>query len=251
VTDERKQRIAQAFSISSGGYDAAADVQWIVARRLAERIEDAPLPGRGRILEIGCGTGFLSARLKELFPQGELTLTDISASMLERCRARVGDGPRYHVMDGETPRGLEGQFNLITTSLAIQWFVDLPKALAGLAGLLSPKGRLMFATLGAKTFQEWREAHAALGLPCGTPSYPAAETFPWPQGFEHRLAEDLIRQPYDDGADFVRSLKALGAGEPAPGHQPLSAGSMRRLLASLEGGFSASYHVLYGEVTAP
>lgn len=250
-TEGRKDRIAKAFSASALGYDAAADVQWLVANRLAEKIENARIPPKARILEIGCGTGFLSARLIEAFPQGDLTLTDIAPSMLERCRARVGDGPRYKVLDGERPEALgEERFDLIASSLALQWFVDLPGGLARLAGLLAPGGRMMFATLGQQTFAEWRAAHAALGLHCGTPEYPAAAAFPWPSGFAHRVEEDLVSHAYADGTDFVRSLKALGAGEPAPGHRPLSAGHFRRLLASLDGGFIVAYHLLYGEILA-
>lgn len=252
MTEERhKQRITKAFSASASGYDAAADVQWLVAQRMAARIEDRPFPRNPRVLEIGCGTGFLSARLAEAFPQSELVLTDIAGSMLERCRARVGDGPHYKVMDGETPQGLEGKFDLIASSLAVQWFVDLKAGLTRLADLLAPGGRMMFATLGRKTFAEWRATHAALGLDCGTPVYHGAEDFPWPDGYEHVIEEEVIMQPYADGTDFVRSLKALGAGEPAPGHHPLSPGSFRKVLAHLENGFDASYHILYVEIRAP
>jgi malonyl-CoA O-methyltransferase len=250
TSEDRKQRIVQSFSKRAGGYDSAADVQWLVASRLAERIEATPLPRQSRILEIGCGTGFLSARLADAFPEGELVLTDISASMLERCRARVGQRPRYLVLDGERPQGLEGGFDLIASSLALQWFVDLQEGLDRLGRLLAPGGRMMFATLGRKTFDEWRHAHSALGLVCGTPQYPGIDDFPWPLGAKHAMEEELIRQPYDDGHDFVRSLKALGAGEPAPGYQPLSPGPFRRLLTSLHSEFTATYHILYGELYA-
>ncbi len=249
-TPGRKDRIAASFSLAHG-YDAAADVQWIVANRLAEKIASLPLPDAPRILEIGCGTGFLSNRLKDAFPQGDLTLTDISASMLDRARQKVGDQARYHVMDGESPQGVEPGFDLIASSLAFQWFVDMKGSLERLAALLAPGGHMVFATLGEKTFGEWRAAHAALNLECGTPTYPAAADMPWPAGFECRCDEELVAHPYADGHDFVRSLKALGAGEPAPGHRPLSAGAFRRLLHSLDGGFTATYHVFYAEVKRP
>lgn len=251
MTEERrKERIAKAFSASAGGYDAAADVQWLVAQRLAARIEDRPFPRKPRILEIGCGTGFLSARLAEAFPQGELVLTDIAGSMLDRCRARVGDGPVYHVMDGETPQGVEGRFDLICSSLAVQWFVDLKGGIERLSALLAPGGRMMLATLGRKTFAEWRGVHDALGFDCGTPVYPGPESFPWPDGYDHVMDDEVIMQPYGDGAEFVRSLKALGAGEPSPGHHPLSPGALRKVLAHLSNGFDASYHILYAEIRA-
>lgn len=249
--ERHKQRITKAFGASAGGYDAAADVQWLVAQRVAARIEDRPFSRSPRVLEVGCGTGFLSARLAEAFPQSELVLTDIAGSMLERCRTRVGDGPTYKVMDGETPQGLEGKFDLITSSLAVQWFVDLKGGLGRLADLLAPGGRMIFATLGRKTFAEWRAVHAALRLDCGTPVYPGAEDFPWPDAYEHVMDEEVIMQPYADGHDFVRSLKALGAGEPAPGHHPLSPGAFRKVLAEMANGFDASYHILYAEIRAP
>ena len=250
MSPDRKSRIVDAFTRRAGGYDMAADVQWLVARRLADRIQAAPLAKARRILEIGCGTGFLSAHLADAFPQGDLVLTDIAASMLARCKSRVGERPRYLVVDGERPEGLDGQFDLIASSLAFQWFVDLPAGLRRLASLLAPGGRMMFATLGRDTFGEWRSAHQALGLVCGTPDYPGADDFPWPNGVGCQMEEEILRQPYADGHDFVRSLKALGAGEPSPGHRPLSPGAMRRLLASLEGGFAASYHILFGELVA-
>ncbi|MDR3437244.1 methyltransferase [Telmatospirillum sp.] len=250
TTEDRKHRIVHAFSSRASGYDSAADVQWLVATRLAERIKATSLAPSCRVLEIGCGTGFLSQRLAETFPDGELVLTDIAASMLDRCRAKVGHRPHYQVLDGERPNGLEGQFDLIASSLAFQWFVDLEEGVRRLSAYLAPGGRMMFATLGRKTFVEWREAHEALGLVCGTPQYPGPGDFPWPAEARHAMDEELIRQPYDDGHDFVRTLKALGAGEPAPGHRPLSPGAFRRLLASLEGEFAATYHILYGDLFA-
>jgi len=247
---EHKGRIASAFSAQADVYDAAADLQWLVAERLAERITGRIRKAPQRILEIGCGTGFLSARLADAFPETRLVLTDIAPTMLARCRARIGDKHDYRVLDGERPEKLKGGFDLIASNLAFQWFVDLPGALARLADLLAPGGQMIFSTLGRDTFREWRQAHESLGLACGTPEYPRPDAFPWPAApFEHDHTDEVILHPYSDGRDFVNSLKLLGASEPAPGYRPLSPGAMRRLLASLDGGFEATYHVIYGEVS--
>ncbi len=248
---DRKDRIAEAFTAQADVYDAAADLQWQVAARLAHRIQAQTLRAPSRILEIGCGTGFLSSRLQDAFPDATLYLTDIAPTMLDRCRARVGAKPHYRVMDGEKPEGLTGRFDLIASSLAFQWFVDLPGAVQRLAELLAPQGRMMFSTLGQHTFHEWRAAHTKLGLVCGTPDYPAIANFPWPiANFTHDAAEETIIHPYANGRDFVNTLKLLGASEPAPGHQPLSTTAFRKLLQSLSGTFDVSYHVIYGEIRA-
>ncbi len=244
---DRKARIAQAFSLRAETYDDVAALQLVVSRRLAERIGSAAaLPHR--ILEIGCGTGFLSARLAHAFPEGDLLLTDISPSMLNRCRSRMGDRHRYQVLDGERPKELTGQFDLIVSSLAFQWFADLRGGLEQLSLRLARGGRMLFATLGCQTFVEWRQAHTDLGLPCGLQDYPSAEHFPWPYGFSHRLDAELLTEFHPNGMEFVRRLRLLGAREPTADYRPLPSGAFRRLLASLESGFSVTYHVLYGEI---
>lgn len=249
MTADRKTRIAQAFSAQAQAYENAAPVQRLVAARLAERIAASAATPPRRILEIGCGTGLLSAHLASMFPESDLLLTDISPAMLARCRATLGNRPRYQLLDGEHPASLDQPFDLIASSLAFQWFTDLRGAIERLSRLLTPNGRLLFATLGSETFIEWRRAHAALNLPCGTQTYPSPETFPWPTAPPHTLNSELITHPYANGAAFARSLKTLGAREPAPTHRPLPPGTFRRLLTTLNGNFPVTYHVLYGEVS--
>lgn len=244
----RKARIAQAFTAQAEAYDEAAALQRLAACRLAERIRKSVAEPPGRILEIGCGTGFLSAQLAELFPASRLLLTDISAAMLDLCKSSTAGRHCYQVLDGEWPGAMTGRFDLIVSSLAFQWFSDLPGGLERLSRLLAPGGRLMFATLGRQTFTEWRRAHADLGLACGTQDYPAMEDFSWPDGFSHAISDELILRHHADGVAFVRGLKMLGAREPAPGYRPLSPGAFRRLLATLENSFSVTYHILYGEI---
>ena len=95
-----KAAIAAAFSAAAGSYDAAAGVQRRVAGELAQRIARLPLD-QPRVLEIGCGTGFLSRELLALDPR-ELLLTDIAPTMIGRCRATLAPSTkmRFAVLDG-------------------------------------------------------------------------------------------------------------------------------------------------------
>lgn len=53
-----------------------------------------------RVLDLGAGTGLLSAFVRERFPNARLTLVDVAESMLERARQRLGNhGVEYAVYD--------------------------------------------------------------------------------------------------------------------------------------------------------
>lgn len=232
------------FETQAGVYESIALVQAEVAGRLARRLGGAP----GRILEIGCGTGLFSAHLAARFPQAALLLTDLSPAMLGRARARLGARAEYLVMDGQWPAPGLGSFDLIASSMALQWFDDLPGGLARLAASLAPGGVLRFATLGAGSFAAWRAAHEAAGLDCGLRDYARAQDFPWPAGFAGRIEAETIEEPYETALAFLRGMRALGAAASPEAHRPVGAGRLRRLLAQFSGGFTARYEVLYGEL---
>lgn len=245
-----KRRIAARFGAAATDYDAASPVQRDAAARLAERVAALPLPSAPRVLEIGCGTGHLT---RALLPRigGDWVVTDIAPAMVAECRRQATQACRWLAMDGESPALAAGRFDLIVSSLAMQWFADLPAALERLMPLLAPGGRLVIATLGDGTFAEWHEAHRRLGLSAATLRFPAMDDFAraFPRSAQVTLAEDLLTAPVIEPLAFVRGLRAIGADTPLPGSKPLPAGQMRRVL----GEFSAlatdgvSYHLLFAE----
>jgi malonyl-CoA O-methyltransferase len=232
------QQIARRFS-AAADYDRHARVQRVAARRLAERIAGLPLPPAPRILEIGCGTGFLTQALVEHGLAGEWLITDVSPAMIERCRARIGGahGRRFAVLDGEYGDP-GGRYDLVCSSLAVQWFDDQPAALARMRQWLRPGGHSIHTTLGAGSFAEWRSAHAAEGLAPGTPRFLPAERFS-PLSVERHV------ERHSDALTFMRSLKAIGAHTSPRGHRPLSPDKLRRVMRRFEAAGSAiSYEVV-------
>ncbi len=248
-----KSRIGRAFG-QAEGYAAHAHVQARVADALATRVAALPQPPAPRVLEIGCGTGFLSVRVADAWPAADLLLTDLAPAMLDRCRRHMGDRPaRYLVMDGEAPSLAPG-YDLIISSLAMQWFEDLPTALDRLAALLAPGGWLAFSTLADGSFAEWRAAHAAHGLIPATPAYPNADAFAAlrPAGLSGAVTFAQETEHHASGRAFLAALKAIGAGTPRAGEAPLSPGQLRRVLRSFEAmGASVSYHVATGLFQRP
>lgn len=238
--------VIKNFSAHAASYDKAACVQPIIAAKLASKLNGNP----SRILEIGCGTGGLSIHLAQLFPDAELILTDIAAPMLRVCEQRLSGKAALRLMNGENPDVELGQFDLIVSSMAMQWFNDLPLALSRLARMLKPGGQLAFATLGNGNFPEWRALLDKHDAGVGLHDYPSVDAFPWPIGTTGHIEEECLKEEHRNGAAFLKSLRAIGAAAPRMGYKPLPPEKMRRLLIATSKGFAVTYHVLYGSLTA-
>lgn len=247
----RKVQIGAAFGAAAGHYEASASVQRIVAAHLADMAARERLPEDARILEIGCGTGLLTREIRARWPGSTLIATDLSPEMLEAA-GRDRAASQLIAMDGEAPVFDGAWFDLILSSLAFQWFTDLPQALARLHGLLRPGASLYFATMGAESFSSWRDAHAACGEKAGIAPYPTltelqAMLAPYADAFvcdEHHVL------PERGGAALARHFRGLGAQVPREDYAPLGTTAMRRVIRAFDAaGGETSYHVLYGRIT--
>lgn len=240
--------VSRAFG-AAAQYDRHARVQRIVARDLARRIAALPMPRVLKVLEIGCGTGFLTQALRGEGLSGDWLVTDIAPAMIERARARLGDTVRYAVLDGEHGSPPARAFDLICASLATQWFAQEAAALSRWREWLAPEGHIMVATLGPSTFAEWRDAHAAEGLVAGTPAFtPAADLTAL--GPAEPIAIEHHRERHVDAGAFLQALRGIGATTSAPGHRPLGAGALRRVMRRFEaGGAIATYEVMTCHLT--
>ena len=237
--------IADRFTASATSYDEAAYIQPIVAVRLAEGLTARPR----RILEIGCGTGGLSRYLLNKFPEAEFVLSDISPSMLAICQENIGGKPLYRIIDAENLPPDTGSFDLIISSLALQWVDGLAGTLKNLINILNPAGTLAFSLLGNKNFKEWQELLEKYGASSGLHDYPSAENFCWPASYKGVIRQEFLQEHHENGVAFLKSLKKIGAGTAKAGHKPISPAAMKQILKASAAGFTVSYHVLYGSLT--
>jgi malonyl-CoA O-methyltransferase len=244
----RTAAVARAFA-GAADYDRHADVQRQVADRLAVRIEALALPSRPRILDVGCGTGFLPARLMPGLPGADWVISDLAGAMVLRARDALPAGAaRFVAMDATRPCFAAQQFDLVCSNLAAQWFDDLPGSLAALAALVAPGGILALSTLLGGSFAEWRSAHSVLGLESATPDYPDAATLArlMPGRMIGGIETEAILHRYEDSTDLLHMLRGIGATVPRAGRRPLSAGTMRAVMRQFEAmGAAISYEVAY------
>lgn len=248
--------ITSLFSAAADTYDAGAELQRVIAETLARKVKALPLPQDPKLLEVGCGTGVFTRALAEQLPTAgakNWTVTDIAAPMVARCERGLGGmlrGARFMVMDGAAPAVAPG-FDVICSSMALQWFEDTARAIGRLSALLKPTGHLAFATLGPNTFEEWQAACALSGVAAPTRRFLSLDDFQnnTPHGFTFRGEKSVIRRTYENGWDFLRRLKEIGAHRAVPEADPLPAGALRKVLRATDAPFTVSYDVIYGFIS--
>jgi malonyl-CoA O-methyltransferase len=205
-----KQAIRRRFERAADAYDTFNVVQREMADVLVEKVEREPLS----ILELGCGTGYLTALLHKRFPQAEIEAVDFAPAMVARARQRVPDA-HFVVCDIEELEREHERYDLIASSATVQWLAEPELTLGRLSDSLGRDGELHLTTFGPRTFWELDEVLGELGCERGLHLLSAQE-------WETLLAEAGIsriradsyeeRFSYPDCAAFLRSVKSSGAG---------------------------------------
>jgi trans-aconitate 2-methyltransferase len=103
-----------------------------------------PAPDGRRIehaVDLGCGTGELTARLHEHLGAGDTLGVDSSAAMLEKARPLERAGLHFELGDiaaFDAPR----RFDVVFSNAALHWVPDHPRLLGRLRDALRPGGQL-------------------------------------------------------------------------------------------------------------
>jgi len=240
-----KDSVLRRFDAAADTYDQVAGTQRRIAEGLARRVLALPAAAHPEVLEIGCGTGALTACLGPRLPDCHWLATDIAPRMVAACARRTGTWATPAVMDGEAPALWGPRFDLIVSSLAVQWFTDLPAGLRRLHGLLKPGGVLAVTTLGAGTFAEWRGLCEAVGMTPGTPDYPSAQALAAALGAGSRVHGEPCPLVCADLRGFLDHLRLSGARTAAAGRGGRSAAALGRLLRAWgPAPFTTTYDVL-------
>jgi malonyl-CoA O-methyltransferase len=236
-TETHREKVHAAFE-GADQYDEFGIVQRNVADDLAAALVRLNLPTEPKILEVGCGTGFLTEAMLRAGMPGNFLVTDVAPAMIERTRNKIGDGSdiRYAVLDAEYGSPEDGPFDLICANLALQWFEDPHAALGRMIEWLAPEGHLVATILTNGTFAEWREACEAEGVASGTPNFPdPSDLLDWyPDAMRTRPSGHHYRMIYKDGPAFITALRGLGASTPVDGYEPIKPGTLRKVMARFE-----------------
>ncbi|MFZ3373096.1 MAG: methyltransferase domain-containing protein, partial [Desulfitobacteriaceae bacterium] len=156
-----KAQVLKNFGQNAVTYDQYAVVQKEMAKELFGKIIKMECCFQN-ILEIGCGTGFLTELLAREYPNAQIITTDIAPEMIAIASKKLTAyaNIQYFVADGENLSTVDQvsfgklPFDLIVSNVVFQWFVEYAAAFTQYHSYLEPGGYLIFSTLGVGTFKE-------------------------------------------------------------------------------------------------
>ncbi|GAB3317599.1 hypothetical protein GCM10027451_35660 [Geodermatophilus aquaeductus] len=138
-------------AFSQRGHLQLRQLDWV--RRRAERLtrstdQDGPL----RVLDLGCGTGWLGASLTDL---GEVTGTDLAPAAIEHAQREFPDVRFLAGGFWEVPPS--GPFDLVISSEVIAHVADQQAFIRRAAELLRPGGVFLLMTQNGFVWRRWSE----------------------------------------------------------------------------------------------
>ena len=152
-------KVRSSFDRAAETYDEFAVLQTEVCNRLLEKLDIVKIKPQ-MILDAGSGTGVAIPALFERYKKAQLVALDISENMLGKS-AQQGSffrTPHLVCADVEQLPFEDGVFELVFSSLSMQWCNDLNAALTEVKRVLKPGGLFVFTTFGPDTLKELRHS---------------------------------------------------------------------------------------------
>ena len=147
-----KKKISQHFSISAPNYYRASVVQRQAADELLNMTKGLASPP-GCIIDIGCGTGYASRKLKNIFPDSFIISLDLAEGMLRQAKKCLGAGNSFNGVRGDVEflPIKNNSAQLIFTNATLQLCNQIELTMEGMQQVLKPGGTFLGTTFGPAT----------------------------------------------------------------------------------------------------
>ena len=206
-------KIQRGFSESAKAYDLFSGLHREIADKLFAQVirEHAP----SALLDVGCGTGYLTGKLKDRFPQSTIIGLDFSPGML-KAAAHKHDGIAWVLADDNNLPFSDGRFDILVSNLAYQWAGDLSRAFTEARRVLAPNGVLACTLFGYNTcqelFQSLDEAKTKALRFTRLPDGPQIREALANSGFKNpKVDSERIKIEFNGMHELIAWLKSIGA----------------------------------------
>jgi malonyl-CoA O-methyltransferase len=217
------------FNAAASTYRDYAEVQKYIAARLID--VQKPEAGGRSILEIGCGTGFLTEQIKEKFAGKwkKFHAIDPAKNMIETCKKDPKlKGIEFFAESAEdflssknfqsTKPGVyknnadaEYKYDLVMAASVFHWIEDLGALLKNIRSHMEPGGEFIFSTYGTLMFLEF---YSTLGEELSLPHYLSKDQ--WRELLEKtgftdiHCTEEIYKKRYQGAKDILRMINKTG-----------------------------------------
>jgi len=263
-----KAHVRRAFDRAADRYEQFAVLQKEVCNRLLEKLEVVKIKPE-LILDAGAGTGLAIPALFARYKKAQLVALDLSENMLEQSSRHGGIFRSPHLVCADIERlpFSDDTFDLVFSSLSMQWCNDLNAALLEAKRVLRPGGLFVFTTFGPDTLKElrhsWGKVDAVNHVNQFIDMHDIGDAL-LQDGFAEPVMEaEILTLTYDSVDEIMHDLKAIGASVTAGALQPGEAGKglggkamMQTVRQTYEqfrrkNVLPASYEVIYGHAWKP
>lgn len=267
-----KSAVRRSFDAAATTYDEHAFLQREIGDRLLERL-DYIKQSPARILDIGCGTGYVTRKMRERYADSKIIGIDLAPQMARAAARQMPQSPALARLLGRSPsnaficadaEALPFQAETIDfaiSNLTLQW-CDPERVAKEVMRVLRPNGLFMFTTFGPDTLKELRAAFRAVDEAPHVNEFidmhDIGDVLSHSGFADPVMDQETITLTYAELKAMLRELKGIGAHNILPGRANGLMGKSRwtRLVAAYEqfrhdGRLPATYEVVYGHAWKP
>jgi len=261
-------RVRRAFDNAAENYEQFAVLQNEVCKRLLEKLEIVKISPEF-ILDAGSGTGSAIPTLFERYKKAQIVALDLSENMLNKSGEHGGffRSPHLVCADIEHLPFADHSFDLVYSSLSMQWCNDLNAVLMQARRVLKPGGLFVFTTFGPDTLKELRHSWGKIDDVNHVNQFVDMHDIGDAlllDGFAEPVMEaEIMTVTYDSVDEIMHDLKAIGANvtaESARDKQKVRGLAAKSILHTVrhayeqfrqDGLLPATYEIIYGHAWKP
>ncbi len=217
------------------------------------------------VLDAGCGTGYFHELLRKNKIYCPLVQADISVNMCAKAAeyaSPIEYGGTYTVAgDIDSLPFAEGLFDLVFSSLTLQWSHDIAASLGEMRKVMKTAATLAISVIGQGTLRELSESFSAMdGLPHINNNFTISDALYSnlaAAGFSDiSIVEEEITDYHSDIMGVIKSIKGVGAGYKSLENRPYLGREYFKRLGAVyqekfgnENGLPASWSIIYAVAT--
>lgn len=245
MTDRSSSSLARRFSRGAEAYAEEALLQQGIAKKLLTLIPSAS--AYPHILEIGCGTGFLTSLLAERFSSSHIVALDLSAGMLQRASSHYCHLSNVRWLQANAIHYLSPQkMDLVISSSSLHWLSPLRPIFQKVREDFLDQGPFIFSIMLKGTLGELHSLRHELfpqKVPqAELPSIAEVQTALEEAGFRtQQIVQQTVTEYAPDALSLLWRLHRLGltGGAFSQGSKPLTRSELSLLVKEYQSRFGS------------